>query len=184
MRIIRFATVLLLGAGTASAGTQSLADVARKEEARRKTIAKPARVITNKDLKPSEIPLPQAGSDESAAAAPRADEQKPADTTEDEQAKDDQAKGEEAWRRRMGDARQNLEHSEMYLDALQNKVNSLWADFTSRDDPAQRALIEADRKKALAELDRVKQEVQDRKKAIDDLEEEARKAGVPPGWLR
>ena len=84
----------------------------------------------------------------------------------------------------MAKARADLEHSEMYLDALQSKINALWADFTSRDDPAQRAAIETDRKKALAEFDRVKQQVQDQKKAIDDLEEEARKAGVPPGWLR
>jgi chromosome segregation ATPase len=103
----------------------------------------------------------------------------PADETPDQQSRDEQA-----WRDRAAKAHADLEHSEMYLDALQSKINALWADFTSRDDPAQRAAIETDRRKALAEFDRVKQEVQDRKKAIDDLEEEARKAGVPPGWLR
>lgn len=180
--MIRLAAALVLVAGwAAAASAQSLADVARKEEARRKHIAKPARVLTNKDLKPSEIPIPQAGSEQPATAAaepPKSDEQKPAD------AQDQQAKDEQAWRDRMAKARADLEHSEMYLDALQSKINSLWADFTSRDDPAQRAVIESDRKKALAEFDRVKQQVEDQKKAIDDLEEEARKAGIPPGWLR
>jgi len=182
MRMIRLAAAVLFVAGwAATASAQSLADVARKEEARRKHVAKPSRVLTNKDLKPSEIPLPPAGSDQAAPAgdAAKPAEQKPADETEEQQARDEQT-----WRDRMGKARADLEHSEMYLDALQSKINALWADFTSRDDPAQRAAIETDRKKALAEFDRVKQEVQDRKKAIDDLEEEARKAGVPPGWLR
>ena len=41
----------------------------------------------------------------------------------------------------MTDARQALERSQMYLDALQSKINALWADFTARDDPAQRAQI-------------------------------------------
>src|SRR5437867_5461787 len=47
---------------------QSLADVARKEEERRKTIPQPAKVYTNKDLSaapPSSIPPPPP-----AAAAP------------------------------------------------------------------------------------------------------------------
>jgi hypothetical protein len=178
MRMFRLVTALtLLVAGVASAGPQSLADVARKEEARRKQITKPARVLTNKDLKPSEVPIPPASSEQpTPPGTAKAEEQKPAE--------DSQANDEQAWRDRMAKARADLEHSEMYLDALQSKINSLWADFTSRDDPAQRAVIEADRKKALAEFDRVKQEVQDRKKAIDDLQEEARRAGVPPGWLR
>jgi hypothetical protein len=38
--------------------------------------------------------------------------------------------------------------------------------------------------KALGELDRLKQAIQNDLKAITDLEEEARRAGVPPGWLR
>jgi hypothetical protein len=181
MRTIRLGAVVLLVAGwAAAASAQSLADVARKEEARRKQVTKPSRVLTNKDLKPSEIPLPPAGSDQAAAPAadaPKADGQKPEE-------QDQQARDEQTWRDRMAKARADLEHSEMYLDALQSKINALWADFTSRDDPAQRAVIESDRKKALAEFDRVKQQVQDQKKAIDDLEEEARKAGVPPGWLR
>lgn len=182
MRMIRLAAAVLLVAGWGvSVSAQSLADVARKEEARRKHVAKPARVLTNKDLKPSEIPIPPAGSDQ---AAPAADGAKPDATKVTDEPQDQQDRDEQAWRDRMARARADLEHSEMYLDALQSKINSLWADFTSRDDPAQRAVIEADRKKALAEFDRVKQQVQDQKKAIDDLEEEARKAGVPPGWLR
>jgi hypothetical protein len=63
---------------------------------------------------------------------------------------------------------------------MQTRINSLNADFVNRDDPAQRAVIERDRQKALAELGRLKQGVLDTKKAIADLEEEARRAGVRP----
>jgi hypothetical protein len=180
MRMIQLSAalgLLLIGAGVV--GAQSLADVARKEEARRKAIGKPSRVLTNKDLKPSETPLAPAGSDTAVAPGVAKPDDEKRDAPEDPQAKDEQT-----WRSRMADARANLEHSEMFLDALQSKINSLWADFTSRDDPAQRAVIESDRKKALAEFERVKSEVEDRKKAIADIEEEARKAGVPAGWVR
>jgi hypothetical protein len=57
-------------------------------------------------------------------------------------------------------------------------------DFINRDDPAQKAKLETDRKAALAELERVKKEMNDQTKAIAAIEEEARRAGVPAGWLR
>jgi len=165
------------------AGAQSLADVARREEARRQHIKTPSKVLTNKDLKPSEGPPPPPPADTPAAASPDGTAQAPADgaapSDEDKRAEDEQA-----WRKKMADARTALDRSQMYLDALQSKINALWADFTARDDPAQRAQIESERKRALAEFDRVKEEIEAEKKAIADLEEEARKAGVPPGWLR
>ena len=41
-----------------------------------------------------------------------------------------------------------------------------------------------DRQKAIDELNRLTKQIADDKKAIADLQEEARRAGVPPGWLR
>jgi SMC interacting uncharacterized protein involved in chromosome segregation len=84
----------------------------------------------------------------------------------------------------MTEAREALERNEVFAQALQSQINALQADFVSRDDPAQRSLIEQQRKKSLAQLDRVKAEIVTLKKAIADIEEEARRAGVPPGWLR
>ena len=67
---------------------------------------------------------------------------------------------------------------------LQTRVNSLATDFVNRDDPAQRGVLASERQKALGELDRLKKQIEATKKAIADLEEEARRANVPPGWLR
>ena len=36
----------------------------------------------------------------------------------------------------------------------------------------------------LAELERVRTEITQFQKSITDIEEEARRAGIPPGWLR
>jgi type IV secretory pathway VirB10-like protein len=183
LRTLRFAfvlTLLLAIAGPVSA--QSLADVARHEGSRRKQIKKPSRVLTNKDLRPSETPPPPPQPPQEAQPPAKAEGTTPSEPEVSEE--DKRQKDEQAWRQRMTDARQALERSQMYLDALQSKINALWADFTARDDRAQREVIETERKKALAEYDRVKLEIEANKKAIDDLEEEARRAGVPPGWLR
>jgi hypothetical protein len=177
-RLLGALVVLATVAGPA--GAQSLADVARKEETRRKDVKKPSRVITNKDLKASDNVAPPAPAE--GKAAPSADN---AEKTDDGQPKAEaQPSDEQVWRQKMADARTALERSESYLDALQSKINGLWAEFTARDNYIERERIEADRKKALAEFDRVKAEVEDHKKAIADLEEQARRANVPPGWLR
>ena len=182
MRLVHLLVVALLGVWASPAAGQSLAAVARKEEARRKDIKHSSRVITNKDLRQvASVPTPVTPSP-APTAAPAPDAAAPADKPPDEEAQREQ--DEQAWRQKMADARVALERSQMYADALQSKINALWADFTARDDPAQRAQIELERKRAIAEQERVKGEVETQKKAIADLEEEARKAGVPPGWIR
>ena len=42
----------------------------------------------------------------------------------------------------------------------------------------------AELQKSLDELERVKKELQQHTKALADIQEEGRKAGVPAGWLR
>jgi hypothetical protein len=184
MRTLRiFLTVTVLSALAASVAAQSLADVARREDARRKQVKKPSRVLTNKDLRQSETPPPPPAIPPPAEAQPSKPEGgAPAEAEVSDEEK--RQKDEQTWRQRSTDAHQALERSQMYLDALQSKINALWADFTARDDPAQRGKIQTERQKALGEFERVKTEIEANRKAIDDLEEEARRAGVPAGWLR
>ena len=94
------------------------------------------------------------------------------------------AKDKAYWSGRLKKLQDQLGQNQMLVDAMQARINALNTDFVNRDDPAQRSVIERDRQRALSELTRLKQAVVDGKKAVADLEEEARRAGVPPGWLR
>ncbi len=185
-----FLVIALVVAAGMPAAAQPLAEIARREEARRAAIRKPSRVITNKDLRPVdrwEAPSPSPaspGQDAAVPASPEAAPGQPAAPEEQEQEEADPEAQEREWRQKMSDAKTALERSQMYHEALQSRINALWAEFTAKDDPAQRAVVELERRKAMAEQERVKQEVEQRTKAIADLEEEARRAGVPPGWLR
>jgi hypothetical protein len=181
MSWVRVFVAILIAAWALPASAQSLAAVARKEDARRKQVKQSAKVITNKDLRPVNTPPPPVQAP--AATPPAQPEGAPAGEAPPDEAQQ-REQDEQAWRAKMADARQALDRSQMYADALQSKINSLWADFTARDNPVERAQIEADRKKAIAEQERVKGEIETQKKAIADLEEEARKAGIPPGWIR
>ena len=177
-------------------GAQTLGELAKKEQERRKAAPPAAKTYTNEDLK--KIVLPPDPSDASAkpadakgdaakpgdpAAAKSGDAAKPADAKGDA-AKPEPAKDEAYWHQRVNAAREELRRNQAFAAALQSRINGLSADFASRDDPYQRAQIADERQKALAELARVTKEIGDATKLIADIEEEARRAGVPPGWLR
>jgi hypothetical protein len=166
--------------GSVASSAQSLAEVAKKEEERRKTVKAAGKVYTNKDLgslPPGSVTPPPAAT----PAPPTADAAaKETEKPEDKEPPKDQA----YWAGRMNELRLQLQRDQTYVDALQSRVNVLSADFVNRDDPAQRQVLSSERQKAVAELERLKQQIQATTKAVADLEEEARRAGVPPGWLR
>jgi hypothetical protein len=91
---------------------------------------------------------------------------------------------EDGWRKRITAARDALSRAQIFAESLQSRINALTTDFVNRDDPAQRNAIAAERQKAVVELDRVKQEIVDHQKAISTIQDDARRAGVPAGWVR
>jgi hypothetical protein len=182
MRLHRtaFLTALTLATGAPWGSAQSLADVARKEEARRQTIKQPSKTYTNKDLGGGDIAMLPAPPPAPTTPASTSTSPEPDTTAKPKEPNRDQA----YWANRMKGLKAQLDRDQTLLAALETRVNSLNTDFVNRDDPAQRSVIESNRKKTLAELASLKQQVDADKKAIADLEDEARRAGVPPGWLR
>jgi hypothetical protein len=178
---------VLLGA---VASAQTLGDVARTEEARRKTIKEPGKVYTNQDLKRdsgSAAPTPAPADQPAASAAappPQADAGAKDAAAQNESKGTEPVKDQAYWKGRIAQVRDQLDRSKMFLTALESRVNALNTDFVNRDDPVQRAAVEQDRQKALAEIDRVRKDIAQQTKAIADIEDEARRAGVPPSWLR
>ncbi len=182
--VVFIAAVAMCGASVLSAGAQSLADVARKEAARRQSVKAPAKVVTNDDLKVVPSAPPGTPGDPAAQPVPPSGAP-PADVAAEQQpAAPDPTKDPEYWRKRMADARQAADRNAFLLEAVQSRINALTTDFYARDDPYQRAQIELARQKSLAELDRMAKAQAELEQKIADIEEEARRANVPPGWLR
>lgn len=162
---------------TGSAAAQSLGDVARQEEARRKALTSAGKVYTNDSLRaepPVTAPAPATATP--AATAPNASEKR--------EGSQEPKKDEPYWKQRIVAERTALSRAQLFAESLQSRINALTNDFSARDDPFQRNQIGQDRQKSLAELDRVRKEIADHTKAITDIQEEARKAGVPAGWVR
>jgi hypothetical protein len=204
MRLSILAVVMfggVLAGATAPVRAQSLAEVAKKEEARRKATKDGAKVYTNKDLgaaadagvpaAPAPTTSAAANDAKDAAATKAATDAKQTKTADPNSAtkgsgSDDKkpAADQASWSKRMAGLRETLQRDQVYAEALQSRINALTTDFVNRDDPAQRGQIGSQRETAMNELNRLKKQIEDDKKAIADAEEEARRSGVPAGWLR
>jgi hypothetical protein len=184
-------TLLLLGATAAAA--QSLGDVAKQEEERRKSVRTAGKTYTNDNLRTEPAPSAPAPAAQTQPAQPAVPASPPAPGAQTPEAQTPAgqppapapaAQTEADWRKRIATAREAVSRAQIFAEALQSRINALSTDFVNRDDPAQRDVIAAERQKALSELDRVKQEILQHQKEITAIQEEARRAGVPAGWVR
>jgi hypothetical protein len=179
---------LVWSVAAAAAQSPPLGEVARQEAERRREQPAAAKIYTNKDLPPSAQdrgPLPSAYPDTSdqasAAPAPEASAQpsgKVAGPGEEP------VRNQAWWRDRIGQVRERLRVLEEEAEALQSRINVLSRDFVSRDNPVQRTRIGEERAVAIEELARARDAIALGRQEIADIEEEARRASVPPGWLR
>jgi hypothetical protein len=186
-RVIAISVTLVMACASVAYGqassTASLAEVARKEEARRKTTKRAKLVFTNADLGDTPSAPPSAASTTPGNVTPS----NTSPTIPGGQAppvnKADM-KDQAYWQGRISQARTTLSRTQMFADSLQTKINSLRTDFVNRDNRVEREKIQQDLNTSLAELERLKKEIDAQQKAITAIEDEARRANVPSGWLR
>jgi len=161
--------VLLLGGSTAShAAAQSLAEVARQEEARRRTARPAARTYTNASLPPDSYPA--------AAAAPAAPTSvaasAPASTSEVATASRSgparEAPSEPMWRQRAVEYRARTEAARKQLESLTG---------AEHQDPREQAMLEALRQRRQTALSLAED-------AQRLFEMQADAARIPRAWIQ
>ena len=166
------AVVFSLFAGAAS--SQSLAELAKKEKERRKKIGsgESAHVITDRELKSSyggfPIPPEETPPEGESAEAPAGGAQAPA-----EEEQPDESKTREFWQKRVQEVKEKIQKLETELNSpemnwgggMRSDVNPLGQQNLER-----RQRLESDLAAARSQL--------------SSIQEEARRAGVPAGWVR
>ena len=192
----KFFITILLATLTVSLTTalhsQSLAELARKERAR-KTPEGTAKVYTNEDI-PSTTPSPAAPAP-AQAQEPQAQKPAPATAqagaTEKAEAKPAEASEkstadlEKGYREKFAQLRDKVAFEEQKLDVMQRELNLMMTQFYSDPNVAlreQNSRVEIN--KRTQDIETQKQVVEKAKQAIADLEDELRKKGLPPGWAR
>jgi hypothetical protein len=181
MRAILVAASLGLGlTEPLMASAQGLAEVARAAEAARKEgTGKPAgKVYTNKDLPTVDRPASTGAPTE----APAVSALEPTPSASADSPSPD--RGEAYWRERMRPLRERLEHDRAAAQTTKQRAEVL---MRSADRCFQIGIVCEDYTESLRLTDQHKTLVADvarGEEAVAALEDEARRAGVPPGWLR
>ena len=191
-RFLAFLAVVVCLLGV-SAMAQSLGDIARKSRAEKKANAS-AKVIDN-DVLPSSSPAssaPAADQKDSTAGSgdqkdSSADAAKPeGDKESNKKSAADQDKANiEAWKKQIAEQKKEITQLQRELDVDERearlRASAFYADagVMLRD----QAKFAEDTRKSQAEIDGKKQAIADGKQKLDDLLEQARKAGVASGQL-
>ena len=178
MSVLVIVALLKMFMGVWDKPPASLGEVALREAVRRQAMNASLKKLTDADIGPAPVRPAAAKPPATTTAGAAAEETKPGEKPAEP------PKDETWWRTRMAAARAALERDKLLVDALDNRVATLTRDAVNRDDPAQRAQLIQERLRALEELETMRKQVVADTQAITDIEEEARKAGVPPGWIR
>lgn len=169
---------LICGLAASSAMAQDLATLAKKEKARRAKLAAPGKVLTEEDAakRPGTVNVT-----ELAPAPEAADTPSPQTPSADEQRTIWKARAAEV-KTALASAQKDLEKAERAQAAFRSDV----APLSAAD--AQDPMRLQKRDIALAEMTRqieaLKAGVAAARANIAAFEDEARRAAVPPGWLR
>lgn len=177
-RLVRL--TLLVTAVASPLAAQSLGEVAARTSKERK--GAPAKVYTNDDLDAARSApegkgtVSTPGAPAPSATPPSANAPSPAPTMDPA----------ERWRRDAKQRRDAITRAEAKAAALQAKIDALMLDRdpVNVTDPNRLQTLEAVKAKAMQDLETAKTELSEARQALEALEEDARKNGVPPGWLR
>jgi chromosome segregation ATPase len=159
---------------------QSLADAAKKEKARRAKIASPGKVLTEED----------AAAKVGSVTAVEAAQPPSASRMEGEgQPEDALAKPQAVWKGRAEGVRGALVSAQKALDEAQRAESAFRSDVAplsaaDAQDPMRLQKREARLAEMNKQIEVLKAAVAAARANITALEDEARRAGVPAGWLR
>ena len=167
--------------------SQSLADIANKEKERRREVQN-ERVITDEQAakyrSTSATPAaPEPAAKEEPAKAPETgtdDVEKP----DPDEPVDFQGRPESYWRKIMADTRKQVSDLELEAAAIVVKISELQTKFYNIDDGFKREDVGREINKAFYEQDKNKEDLENAKAILLELEKEARKSGALPGWIR
>jgi len=177
-------------AGLSAAAQQTgdpVADAARKAREAKKDTTKPKKVYTDDDIKrsaPEQAAPSAATSDATGKAAATTAPATGASAKAGDEPKED-PNSESAWRKRFQAQRDKIAKAEKELDILGRELEKSQVEYYP--DP-QKAMTQqntrADINAINAKIDAKKQELDQLKKGLDDLEDQLRKSGGDPGWAR
>jgi len=185
MKIALYALlVCFIGAGFAPVFSKGVDLIALKkqEEARRKKIAKSKLAVNDSNVNSVSV-----GGKKYGFVQMESDEPLPEETVAPmpgKEGKEDEAKQPDLWKRQQSDLEERIAKLKEDIDGGQLELNKLWSDFYIKNIPAEQDAIKVQISQLTNQIEQKKLFLSESESQLEELYEKARKAGIPPGWLR
>lgn len=187
--LVNVGLILIFFVAVSFADDSALVKAAKREKARRAKV-KSEKTFTNKDIedfkaKNKDTEAVVEGENQGEQTGEQTEAEPAEGETTEPQAEENKGNDEKYWKDRYTDVADNLKEAEERLQNLQEEMNGLRiAYYAEQDGVAGRPKINSEIEKQFDEIEAAKKQVEESKQALENLEEEARKAGAPPGWVR
>jgi hypothetical protein len=184
MKIV-FAFLLACFVGTAAmpaSGKVDLMALKKQEEERRKKLGKAKIKITNDNVnsisgggKPYGFVQVEGG-----GSSPAGEETAPQAAEEE----GNEEKRPDYWQKQKSELEEKISGLKAEIDGAQLELNKLWSDFYLKSVAAEQQVVRDRIAQKTGEIEQKKLQLKESGEQLEGLYERARKAGVPPGWLR
>ena len=187
MRLIAIGCVSLLVCATAAAQTDLGAAAAKERERRKALAASPSPAFTNDDLASEKQAAKEAAKEGGKPGEKPKPKPQPAPTPLPTATSDDSAQRraqEAGWRARAQRARQVVDQTAARVTTLEQQVARVAGETMASTDTNQILRLRAQREALENQLKDAREASRIAVEQLANVEEEARRAGVPPGWIR
>jgi hypothetical protein len=156
---------------------ESVAPKEQKKDRKPAPKASPAKVYTDEDLKKVS---PGSKGEDQAAGAPAPSEP----VAESSEGSERPALVESEWRARAQERRTAVAAAEAGVRTMEDEAKALGLRILMSTDTYEILQLKAQQQEQTEQLEQARRGLVEAKQAMDAFEEEARRASVPPGWLR
>ncbi|MBN2347003.1 MAG: hypothetical protein JXO51_11505 [Candidatus Aminicenantes bacterium] len=179
-----FLAFCILGAAVAPLWVDGIDLVAMKkrEEERRKKAAKSKIVVNDANVATISVGGTKYAFSQLEAEEPA--EGKEEALPEERAKKADETRTPEFWKQQQNDLEERIAKLREDIENSQSELNKLWSDFYARNIAAEQQAIRAQIAQLTNQIEQKKIFLSETEAQLEALFEKARKAGIPPGWLR
>jgi len=163
-------------------GAIDLVALKKQEEERRKKVSKSKQAITDSNVNTIASGGKSYGFVQMESEGPPVEENISEVSYSENQT--DEKKQPDFWKKQQIELETRIAELKKSIDSEQNELNKLWSDFYIKNIPAEQNAIKMQISQLTNQMEQKKLFLSQSETQLVEFYEKARKAGVPPGWLR